>query len=75
VKREERIVKESSDEDYTVKAVNLCKKYPGGPTALRGSTFGIKQNEVLGLLGPNGAGKSTAFSILTMQTHRSEGIA
>jgi hypothetical protein len=42
VKREERIVKESSDDDYTVKAINLCKKFPGGPTALRGSTFGIK---------------------------------
>jgi ABC-type multidrug transport system ATPase subunit len=53
----------------------LCKQYQNGPAAIRGNTFGIKKNEVLGLLGPNGAGKSTTFSILTMETTRSEGMA
>jgi hypothetical protein len=42
VRREERIVKESKNVDYTVKAVNLCKQYPEGITAIRGNTFGIK---------------------------------
>ncbi len=55
--------------------INLCKQYNNGPTAIRGNTFGIKKNEVLGLLGPNGAGKSTTFSILTMESSRSDGIA
>jgi len=58
-----------------VKTINFCKQYPNGPTAIRGNTFGIKQNEVLGLLGPNGAGKSTTFSILTMESSRSDGLA
>jgi ABC-type multidrug transport system fused ATPase/permease subunit len=73
--REENLVRESQNDDYMVKTINLCKQYQNGPTAIRGNTFGIKQNEVLGLLGPNGAGKSTTFSILTMETSRSDGMA
>ncbi len=69
------LVKESVPNEYVVKTVNLCKQYLNGPTAIRGNTFGIKKNEVLGLLGPNGAGKSTTFSILTMEAPRSDGIA
>jgi ABC-type transport system involved in cytochrome bd biosynthesis fused ATPase/permease subunit len=75
VTREENLVRESQNDDYMVKTVNLCKQYPNGPTAIRGNTFGIKKNEVLGLLGPNGAGKSTTFSILTMEASRSDGLA
>jgi len=43
--------------------------------AIRGNTFGIRKNEVLGLLGPNGAGKSTTFSILTTEMKRTGGEA
>jgi ABC-type branched-subunit amino acid transport system ATPase component len=73
VLREENIVMESSYDEYIVKAVNLCKKFPNGQCAIRGNTFGIKKNEVLGILGPNGAGKSTTFSILAMENTRSKG--
>ena len=54
---------------------DLKKQYnaTGVPPAVRGNTFGIRRNEVLGLLGPNGAGKSTIFSILTMEQQRTEG--
>jgi ATP-binding cassette, subfamily A (ABC1), member 3 len=75
VQREEANVRAASSDEYMVKAVNLCKQYPKGPCAIRGNTFGIKKNEVLGLLGPNGAGKSTTFSILTMEITRSDGEA
>ncbi|KAF9925032.1 hypothetical protein BGZ67_008934 [Mortierella alpina] len=33
--------------------------------ALRGMSFGVENNTVLGLLGPNGAGKSTLIHLLT----------
>ena len=42
---------------------------------MRGNTFEIRKNEVIGLLGPNGAGKSTTFSILTMEQARTAGMA
>ena len=56
---------------------DLYKQYNnvGVLPAVRGNTFGIRKNEVLGLLGPNGAGKSTTFSILTMEQQRTAGEA
>ncbi|KAF9104757.1 hypothetical protein BGX27_009947 [Mortierella sp. AM989] len=45
---------------------NLFHRYPGKvEPALRGMTFGVENNTVLGLLGPNGAGKSTMIHLLT----------
>ena len=41
--------------------------------ALKGSTFSLRQNEILGILGPNGAGKSTTFNILSANLTRSDG--
>ena len=75
VMREETLVRDALPDEYMVRTVNLSKQYNNGPTAVRGNTFGIKRNEVLGLLGPNGAGKSTTFSILTMEVPRSDGLA
>ena len=60
-----------------MKVNDLYKQYNtvGILPAVRGNTFGIGKNEVLGLLGPNGAGKSTTFSILTMEQQRTSGEA
>ncbi|KAG0309390.1 hypothetical protein BGZ98_002896 [Dissophora globulifera] len=45
---------------------NLYHRYPGKvEPALRGMSFGVETNTVLGLLGPNGAGKSTMIHLLT----------
>ena len=43
---------------------NLVKHY-GDKKALKGISFTVKDNEVLGFLGPNGAGKSTTMNIIT----------
>ena len=43
-----------------VEIQNLTKYY-GNKAALKGISFTIKENEVLGFLGPNGAGKTTSF--------------
>ena len=50
-------------EHYMVEIQNLTKYY-GNKAALKGISFTIKENEVLGFLGPNGAGKSTLMSAL-----------
>ncbi len=42
---------------------NLRKNYGKNP-ALRGITFTIEDNEILGFLGPNGVGKSTTMNII-----------
>ena len=47
-----------------VEIQNLTKYY-GSKAALKGISFTIKENEVLGFLGPNGAGKTTIFNLLT----------
>ena len=47
-----------------VEIQNLTKYY-GSKAALKGISFTIKENEVLGFLGPNGAGKSTTMNIMT----------
>ena len=46
-----------------VEIQNLTKYY-GSKAALKGISFTIKENEVLGFLGPNGAGKSTTLNIM-----------
>ena len=43
---------------------NLVKHY-GDKQALKGVSFTVNDNEVLGFLGPNGAGKSTTMNIVT----------
>jgi ABC-2 type transport system ATP-binding protein len=43
---------------------NLSKSY-GLMRALKGISFNVAKNEVVGFLGPNGAGKSTTMKILT----------
>lgn len=50
-------------EHYMVEIQNLTKYY-GNKAALKGISFTIKENEVLGFLGPNGAGKSTTLNIM-----------
>ena len=40
--------------------INLTKKF-GKFEAVRGLTFGVRNNECFGLLGVNGAGKTTTF--------------
>ncbi|KAG0346976.1 hypothetical protein BG004_000386 [Podila humilis] len=45
---------------------NMYHRYNGkAEPALRGMSFGVETNTVLGLLGPNGAGKSTLIHLLT----------
>ncbi|KAF9083778.1 hypothetical protein BGX23_011147 [Mortierella sp. AD031] len=45
---------------------NLYHCYSGKiDPALKGMSFGVEKNTVLGLLGPNGAGKSTLIHLLT----------
>ncbi|KAI8606351.1 P-loop containing nucleoside triphosphate hydrolase protein [Dissophora ornata] len=45
---------------------NLFHRYRGKvEPALKGLSFGVETNTVLGLLGPNGAGKSTLIHLLT----------
>lgn len=46
-----------------VEIQNLTKYY-GNKAALKGVSFTINENEVLGFLGPNGAGKSTTLNIM-----------
>ncbi|KAF9201170.1 hypothetical protein BGZ59_002875, partial [Podila verticillata] len=55
---------------------NLFHRYRGKvEPALRGMSFGVETNTVLGLLGPNGAGKSTMIHLLTGLYSRTSGIA
>tara|TARA_Y100001970_G_C14183515_1_gene831191 strand:- start:261 stop:998 length:738 start_codon:yes stop_codon:yes gene_type:complete len=48
---------------YLVEVKNLKKKY-ASKEAVKGISFNIEQNEVLGLLGPNGCGKTTTIGML-----------
>ena len=53
---------------------NLVKKF-GEVEALRGVSFDVPPQTVLGLLGPNGAGKTTTVRILTTLLRPDEGRA
>ena len=52
------------NKDNLMRVVNLKKKFKK-LSAVRGLTFGVRENECFGLLGVNGAGKSTTFRMLT----------
>jgi len=47
----------------------------GGLIALKGVTFTIRDEEVLGLVGPNGAGKTTLFNVISGLTRPTGGEA
>lgn len=73
--KEQQRVSDSSPDDAII--VNGIKKVfnvkTGDFYALKGTSFTLRENEILGLLGPNGAGKSTTFNILSAFLRRSDG--
>jgi ABC-2 type transport system ATP-binding protein len=49
-----------------VQVNDLVKRYAsGGPNAVDGISFEIREGEIFSLLGPNGAGKTTAISVIS----------
>jgi ABC-2 type transport system ATP-binding protein len=57
-----------------VEVTDLVKRYKrGGPNAVDGLSFRVREGEVFGLLGPNGAGKTTTVGVLTTRVRLTEG--
>jgi ABC-2 type transport system ATP-binding protein len=57
-----------------IEVQNLSKRY-GQVEAVKGVSFSVGQDQVLGFLGPNGAGKTTIMKILTGYHFPSSGAA
>ncbi|EGR34152.1 hypothetical protein IMG5_022510 [Ichthyophthirius multifiliis] len=62
--KETKRIKKYENQD-TIKAFQIHKKYPNGFHAVKGNSFGVQKGEIFGLLGPNGAGKSSTFKLIT----------
>lgn len=56
-------------------SIKNLNKYYGSFHALKGISFNVDNNEIVGILGPNGAGKSTTLRILTGFLNPSSGEA
>jgi ABC-type branched-subunit amino acid transport system ATPase component/predicted MFS family arabinose efflux permease len=50
--------------DTVLELDGLVKRF-GGITAVDGTTFHLREHEILGLIGPNGAGKTTIFDLIS----------
>ncbi|CAD5216495.1 unnamed protein product [Bursaphelenchus okinawaensis] len=74
VTKERENVRSKEDNAFALTVREIYKFY-GDFCAVRGLTFGVKQNDCFGLLGVNGAGKTTTFSILTGEMFASAGKA
>lgn len=74
VAKERESVRANDDSRFAL-AVRDIYKYYGNFPAVKGLTFGVKQNDCFGLLGVNGAGKTTTFSILTNEMYATAGRA
>lgn len=55
-----------------IEVENLKKSY-GPIEALKGISFSVGEEEIVGLLGPNGAGKTTTIKVLTGYLHPDDG--
>ena len=53
--------------EYSVEVINLSKSY-GKKEAVKGISFNVEEDEILGLLGPNGSGKTTLMRIINQIT-------
>lgn len=55
-----------------LKVTDLTKRY-GALAVIKGLSFHVDQNEILGISGPNGAGKTTLFDVISGLSSPSEG--